>query len=292
MAAEPCAPAALIAGGLSVAGFVAVLVAQQLILGHWDAWIRTYQKGLPGVAEPLAAFRNVVEPVLTDDLPRRTIAIQALTVLGMLALGLVTSAVKRTWSDPVRAWAALTALLFWAFPLFAGRGVSLYRADALVLPVLLLLVDLPVWMLVPLLAWLSPSPSRWAVVLQRVPGVRIGEATHPSLERALNEARTFVIPGWKRDLSAAVSFLAFWAASTSLIFLLSSSISLLYPPIRAANSSQACLCRGHLGGAATSWMSFSAKALSCSSSTMYLVRAMRLLTYAKRFSGFSAITLS
>lgn len=145
---------ALIAGGLSVAGFVAVLAAQQLILGHWDAWIRTYQKGLPGVAQPLVAFRNVVEPVLTDDLPRRTIAIQALTVLGLLALGLVTAAVKRTWRDPVRAWAAMTALLFWAFPLFAGRGVSLYRADALVLPVLLLLVDLPVWMLVPLLAWL------------------------------------------------------------------------------------------------------------------------------------------
>ena len=46
-----------------------------------------------------------------------------------------------------------TALLFWAFPLFAGRGVSLYRADALVLPVLLL-VELPVWVLIPLLIWL------------------------------------------------------------------------------------------------------------------------------------------
>jgi hypothetical protein len=146
---------ALIAGGLSVAGFVAVLLAQQLILGHWDAWIRTYQKGLPGVAEPLAALRNVVEPVLTQDLPRRTIAIQALTVLGLLVLGLVTAAVKRTWRDPVHAWAAMTALLFWAFPLFAGRGVSLYRADALVLPVILLLAELPIWVLLPLVVWLA-----------------------------------------------------------------------------------------------------------------------------------------
>jgi hypothetical protein len=48
----------------------------------------------------------------------------------------------------------MTALLYWAFPLVAGRGLSLYRADALVLPVLLLLVDLPCWLLVPLLAWL------------------------------------------------------------------------------------------------------------------------------------------
>jgi hypothetical protein len=62
--------------------------------------------------------------------------------------------VTRHRRNPVRLWAALTALLFWAFPLFAGRGVSLYRADALVLPVLLLLVELPLWVLIPVLVWL------------------------------------------------------------------------------------------------------------------------------------------
>ena len=146
---------ALVAGGLPVAGFGAVLLAQQLLVGHWDAWYRTYQKGLPAVAQPLAAFLAVVEPVLSQDLPRRTIAFQALTVMGVLILGLVTTTVTRSWGDPPRAWAAMAALLFWAFPLFAGRGVSLYRADALVLPVLLLLVDLPVWVLTPLLLWFA-----------------------------------------------------------------------------------------------------------------------------------------
>ncbi|HZJ55089.1 MAG TPA: hypothetical protein VFD38_13190 [Myxococcaceae bacterium] len=146
---------AVVAGGLTAAGFVSVLLAQQLILGHWDAWIRTYQKGLPGVARPLEAFLAVIAPVFTNDLPRRTIAIQALTVLGLLVLGLVTAAVTRHRRNPVRTWAALSALLFWAFPLLAGRGVSLYRADALVLPVILLLVELPVWLLLPLLLWLA-----------------------------------------------------------------------------------------------------------------------------------------
>jgi len=92
--------------------------------------------------------------VVTDDVQRRTIAIQALTVLGLLILGLATSAVTRSWKDPLRAWAALAALLYWAFPLFAGRGLSFYRSDALALPVLLLLPELPFWVLVPVLAWL------------------------------------------------------------------------------------------------------------------------------------------
>jgi hypothetical protein len=93
--------------------------------------------------------------VLSADLPRRTIALQTLTVVGVLVLGAATTTFTRSWKDPTRAWAAMAALLFWAFPLFAGRGVSLYRADALVLPVILLLVDLPVWVLVPLLFWFA-----------------------------------------------------------------------------------------------------------------------------------------
>ena len=145
---------ALVAGGLSVLGFAAVLLAQQVLLGHWDAWIHTYHKGLPGLGHPLAGYWDVIDKVVTADIQRRTIALQALTVVGLLVLGLVTSAVTRSWRDPLRAWAGMTALLYWAFPLIAGRGLSLYRADALVLPVLLLLVDLPFWLLVPLLAWL------------------------------------------------------------------------------------------------------------------------------------------
>jgi hypothetical protein len=145
---------AFVVGGLSALGFVAVLLAQQVLLGHWDAWIRTYQKGLPGLWHPLAGYWDVIDKVATADIQRRTIGLQALTVLGLLLLGLGTTAVMRTWKDPQRAWAAMTALLYWAFPLVAGRGLSLYRADALVLPVLLLLVDLPLWLLVPLLAWL------------------------------------------------------------------------------------------------------------------------------------------
>jgi len=145
---------ALVAGGLSLAGLAAVLVAQQLLVGHWDAFYLVQRKGLPGMGHPLAGYWDVIEKVVTDDIQRRTIALQALTVLGMLIVGLVTCAVTRSWRDPLRVWAATAALLYWVFPLFAGRGLSFYRSDTLILPVLLLLVDLPLWVLVPLLAWL------------------------------------------------------------------------------------------------------------------------------------------
>jgi hypothetical protein len=146
----------VVGGALSVAGFVAVLLAQQLILGHWDAWYRTYQKGLPAVAQPLEAFFTIVQPAFAENPdPRpRTLALQELTVVGLLVLGLGTAVLTRHRRHPVRAWAAMAALLLWAFPLLAGRGVSLYRADALVLPVLVLLVELPVWVLLPVLFWL------------------------------------------------------------------------------------------------------------------------------------------
>jgi len=148
---------AVVAGALSVSGFLAVLLAQQLILGHWDGWYRVYQKGLPAVARPLEAFLAIVQPAFAENPdPRpRTLAAQELTVVGLLVLGLGTAALTRHRRSPVRAWAAMSALLFWGFPLFAGRGVSLYRADALVLPVVLLLVDLPVLVLLPVLLWLA-----------------------------------------------------------------------------------------------------------------------------------------
>ena len=147
---------AVVAGVLSAAGFLAVLLAQQLILGHWDGWYRTYQKGLPAVARPLEAFLAIVQPAFAQNPdPRpRTLALQELTVIGLLVLGLGTAVLTRHRRNPVRAWAAVAALLFWAFPLFAGRGVSVYRADALVLPVVLLLVELPIWILLPVALWL------------------------------------------------------------------------------------------------------------------------------------------
>jgi hypothetical protein len=101
--------------------------------------------------------------------------------------------VTRTGEDPVRLWAAMTALLFWAFPLFAGRGVSLYRADALVLPVLLLLVELPVWVLIPLLSGSCGSPTRWD---SSSSAAISSEARRAGLERGVVSRALLLWPFW------------------------------------------------------------------------------------------------
>ena len=148
---------ALLAGGLAACGFFAVLVLHQLLLGHWDAFYWVHKKGFPAMARPLDAFLGVVLPAFDphSDPRARTAAAQALTVCGLVLLGLGIAVATRRRPNPLRAWAVLATLLFWLFPLLIGRGVSLYRSDALVLPVLFLLMDLPVWALTPILVWLA-----------------------------------------------------------------------------------------------------------------------------------------
>ena len=147
---------ALLAGGIAALGFLLVLVLHQILLGHWDAFYWVHRKGFPALARPLDAFLGIVAPAFDarTDPRARVVARQTLTVLGLVVLGLGAAAAMRRRSSPVRSWAVLSTVVFWAFPLLVGRGVSLYRSDALVLPVLLLLTELPWWVLGPLLIWL------------------------------------------------------------------------------------------------------------------------------------------
>ncbi len=148
---------ALLAGGIAGCGFLAVLALHQLLLGHWDAFYWVQRKGFPAMARPADAFLAVVRPTFDpgSDPRARTVGAQTLTVAGLVLLGVGTAIATRRRPDRVRGWAMTATLLFWSVPLLVGRGVSLYRSEALVLPVLLLLVDLPAWILAPLLVWLA-----------------------------------------------------------------------------------------------------------------------------------------
>ncbi len=148
---------AVVAGGIAACGLLLVLVVHQLLLGRWDAFYWVHRKGFPAMARPLEAFLGVVRPAFdpASDPRARTLGAQTLTVAGLVLLGLGSGVAMRRRAGAVRCWAGLAALVSWIFPLVVGRGVSLYRSDALVLPVLLLLIDLPVWVLGPLLVWLA-----------------------------------------------------------------------------------------------------------------------------------------
>ena len=81
--------------------------------------------------------------------------------------GGVTAPISLAWRrrrrpEVARAWAVVAALVFWIFPLLVGRGVSLYRSDALVLPVVLLLAELPPWVLGALVIWLAVLAEQMA----------------------------------------------------------------------------------------------------------------------------------
>ena len=149
--------AALLAGGLPTLGLWIVLVFHQIVLGRWDAFYWVHQKGFRGFARPIDAYLGVVGPLFDGgaDMRARTVGAQTLTVSMLVLLGLVLAWRARRRPDPIRAWAVLATLAFWIFPLTVGRGVSIYRSEALVLPVLFLLLDLPPWALAILLAWLA-----------------------------------------------------------------------------------------------------------------------------------------
>ena len=147
---------AVVAGGLAVCGLLLVLVLHQVLLGHWDAFYWVHRKGFSAMARPVDAFLGVVGPAFDagSDPRARTVGAQTLTVAGLVLLGIGTAVVTRRRPSPIRSWAAISAGVFWFFPLVVGRGVSVYRSEALVLPVLLLLIELPPWVLAPLLIWL------------------------------------------------------------------------------------------------------------------------------------------
>jgi hypothetical protein len=154
---------ALLVAGLTTAGFLLVLLLHQLLLGHWDAFYWVHRKGFPAMARPLDAFLSVTGPAFHPVGHRhRMIAAQAITVAALVLLGVGVAWAGRKRADAVRTWAVLASLVYWTFPLVVGKGVSLYRSDALVLPVVLLLLELPSWLLAALVIWLTVLAEQMA----------------------------------------------------------------------------------------------------------------------------------
>jgi hypothetical protein len=132
---------AALVGGLAACGLGAVLVLHQVSVGAWDAFLRVQSKYEHGVNLPTVTLVEAVRPLWTGDGPRAP-AIQALIVAtGFLTLAGWRKASGYTHRDLLFLG---TGAAYWLVPLITG-GVSLYRADALLVPALLLLGDAPRW---------------------------------------------------------------------------------------------------------------------------------------------------
>jgi hypothetical protein len=130
---------ALVAGGIAALGLVAVFALHQATVGAWDAFLRVQAKYQHGLHSPVATWIDAVSPLWTGHAALAP-AVQAVVV----AAGLAALVVWRI-ALGFRARDALllgTALVYWFFPLVAG-GVSLYRADSLLVPALVVLGEAP-----------------------------------------------------------------------------------------------------------------------------------------------------
>ena len=117
----------------------------QRAVGAWDAWYKTAASYRLEATFPLAMIRRQVEKMGNDAQPG-IIGAQTLLVAAMaVAAGWVVVTQRRELSLGERG-AAVMCLFLWVMPLTLGGDLSLYRAESLLLPIVILLtrVRLPV----------------------------------------------------------------------------------------------------------------------------------------------------
>ena len=135
------------ASGITALGFAAVLAWHQFALGAWDAFFRVTAKYGFGVHLPLATLVDRARPIAAGDWRLALPGVQGL-LAAALVVALVAAAALARDREPSDRLLAAHALLYWLFPLALGGGLSLYRAEALLLPAVPLARRLPL----PLLA--------------------------------------------------------------------------------------------------------------------------------------------
>ena len=130
------------ASGLTACGFVTALAVQWLAVGQWDAFFKVqakYGHGWHWPGTPVAAAVSAVSSDSRDWIAWQTILVAALMLVLIVALA-------TRWLKPQgpEMFLAVFAAFYWLFPLLVGGRLSLYRAESLLLPALMLARRLPV----------------------------------------------------------------------------------------------------------------------------------------------------
>ena len=140
---------ALGSAGATAAGFALVLALLQVAVGDWRAFFAVQRKYGFGLAWPQATLAERLAPLFGDGtlFPALQTLLVALLMLGLL----VALAVRRRRVTRADAIVALQSLVYWLAPLTIGGGLSLHRADALLMPAAILTRHLP-------------APLQWGVL--------------------------------------------------------------------------------------------------------------------------------
>jgi hypothetical protein len=128
-----------------VVGLGAVLVLMGAQTGAWDAFFRNQVQGFGyGLSDPLGTLLARLAPLGSwDRAGGAALAAACQTVLVLFLLGCAGAEALRSRRDSTAALFGLTVAMYWLFPLLLGGRISLYRAEALLLPAVWLLQRTP-----------------------------------------------------------------------------------------------------------------------------------------------------
>ena len=149
---------------------VPVLLAYMLVaadfqrtVGHWNAWFMVQGKYGHGLQDPFSAlWYHLTSWGPGGDLPRAAAAQTGLLLLIVCIAATVVVRDRRLLSTAEWGCVAMTAA-FWLVPLMLGGELSLYRAEALVAPVVVLVARAPqrvIAVLIPLAAAVAFAMAR------------------------------------------------------------------------------------------------------------------------------------
>lgn len=133
-----------IASGLTACGALIVIVDQRIEVGRWNAFFLVQDKYDHGFHDPFSATWKLIHPLFKgspwtiDKAP----AAQTLLVSAVLLLLVVHAALRWRRLTQLDGMLLIFAVVIWAFPLTQGH-VSIYRSQAALLPVALLVRHLP-----------------------------------------------------------------------------------------------------------------------------------------------------
>jgi hypothetical protein len=129
-------------GGPIVAGYLIVLANFERDVGAWNASFNTQASYRFEPAFPFVTIWRQAA-ALVDDTEPGIIGVQTLLVATMVIAALTIAWRHRTVLSLGEWGVALLASVWWLLPLTLGGDLSLYRAESLLLPVVVLLARLP-----------------------------------------------------------------------------------------------------------------------------------------------------
>lgn len=142
--------ATLTTTGAILSGLFAVFAVHYLTVGRWDAFFQVQAKYGHGLNNPLhifylATIQPLGQAIAHGNWNRGLHVIPPIQTLLVAAfvIGAAVTAFRRRHATPAGSLLGTFLVVFWIVPFVVGHGLSLYRAESLLLPSVVLMKDFP-----------------------------------------------------------------------------------------------------------------------------------------------------